>query len=36
MLDSISKPVRVFDDQFATPENFDELIKREKWTEINE
>ena len=27
---------RVFGDQFATPENFDAMIKREKWIEIKD
>lgn len=27
---------RVFGDQFATPENFDAMIKREKWSEIKD
>lgn len=27
---------RVFGDQFATPENFDAMINREKWNEIKE
>jgi len=27
---------RVFGDQFSTPENFDEMIKREKWSKIKE
>lgn len=27
---------RVFGDKFSTPENFDMMIKREKWSEIKE
>lgn len=27
---------RVFGDQFSTPENFDAMIKRERWSEIKE
>jgi hypothetical protein len=27
---------RAFGDQFSTPENFDEMIKREKWSEMTE
>ncbi len=32
----VESGVRVFGDQFSTPENFDVMIKQERWSETKE